>query len=70
METLKNIPNYQYSGQKIFENARDFFEISGTDYVELYVGNAKQSAYFFCAALGFKLVAYSGLETGNKEWCS
>lgn len=70
METLKNIPNYQYSGQKIFEDARDFFEISGTDYVELYVGNAKQSAYFFCAALGFKLVAYSGLETGNKEWCS
>ncbi len=70
MKELKNIPNYQYTGQKIFGDAADFFEITGTDYVELYVGNAKQSAYFFCAAFGFKLIAYAGLETGNRDFCS
>lgn len=70
MKEFTNISNYEYSGQKVFENALDYFEITGTDYVELYVGNAKQSAYFFCAAFGFKLVAYSGLETGNKDHCS
>lgn len=70
MNDLKNISNYQYSGEKVFAEAQDYFEISGTDYVEMYVGNAKQSAYFFCAALGFEQVAYSGLETGNKAYCS
>ena len=39
----------------------------GTDYVELYVGNAKQAAYYYKTAFGFQSLAYSGLETGNKE---
>jgi 4-hydroxyphenylpyruvate dioxygenase len=45
----------------------DFLPINGTDYVEFYVGNAKQAAYFYQAAFGFQPLAYSGLETGNKE---
>jgi 4-hydroxyphenylpyruvate dioxygenase len=42
----------------------DTFPINGTDHLELYVGNAKQSAMYYMAALGFELVAYCGPETG------
>ena len=45
----------------------DFLPILGTDHVEFYVGNAKQSVHFYQHAFGFKLVAYSGPETGQKE---
>jgi 4-hydroxyphenylpyruvate dioxygenase len=47
--------------------AQDFLPINGTDYVEFYVGNAKQAAYYYQSAFGFQPLAYSGLETGNKE---
>lgn len=53
--------------KKIFPDAQDFLPLNGTDYIELYVGNAKQSAYYYQTAFGFKPLAYSGLETGNKE---
>lgn len=49
---------------------KDQLPLLGTDYVEFYVGNAKQSALYYQAAFGFELVAYKGLETGNKELCS
>lgn len=45
----------------------DFLPINGTDYVEFYVGNAKQAAFYYQTAFGFQPLAYSGLETGNKE---
>ncbi|MDP4169823.1 MAG: 4-hydroxyphenylpyruvate dioxygenase [Bacillota bacterium] len=45
----------------------DFFPVRDVDYLEIYTGNAKQSCHFFCTAFGFKPVAYSGLETGNRE---
>src|SRR5207247_7167646 len=45
---------------------QDFLPIDGWDHLEFYVGNAKQSAIYYQYALGFKLIAYSGLETGNK----
>ncbi len=41
--------------------------IKGTDYVEFYVGNAKQAAHFYQSAFGFQPVAYAGLETGLKD---
>ena len=47
--------------------AQDFLPLLGTDYVELYVGNAKQAAYYYMAAWGFQPLAYSGLETGLKD---
>jgi 4-hydroxyphenylpyruvate dioxygenase len=47
--------------------ATDFLPINGTDYLELYVGNARQSAHFFQTALGFQPLAYSGLSTGVQE---
>ena len=49
---------------KQYEDAQDFLELWGTDYVEMYVGNAKQSAFYFKTAFGFQEVAYAGLETG------
>src|SRR4051794_15547687 len=42
----------------------DFMPLHGIDHIELYVGNALQSAFFYTRALGFKEVAYAGLETG------
>jgi 4-hydroxyphenylpyruvate dioxygenase len=48
----------------------DFLPINGTDYVEFYVGNAKQAAHFYKTAFGFKSVAYAGPETGVKDRAS
>jgi len=53
--------------EKIFTDAQDFLPILGTDYVELYVGNAKQAAHHYMSAWGFQPVAYAGLETGLKD---
>ncbi|MBK7309660.1 MAG: 4-hydroxyphenylpyruvate dioxygenase [Sphingobacteriaceae bacterium] len=64
---LTNVKNYNYSGEKIFDKAQDFLPINGTDYVELYVGNAKQSAHFYKTAFGFHELAYAGLETGSRD---
>ena len=46
---------------------QDFLPINGTDHIEFYVGNAKQSAIFYQVALGFELVAYAGPETGLRD---
>src|SRR5215471_9313548 len=45
----------------------DFLPLEGTDYVEFYVGNAKQAAHFYKTAFGFQSLAYSGPETGVRE---
>lgn len=50
--------------------AQDFLPLEGTDYVEFYVGNAKQSAHYYKTAFGFQSVAYSGPETGNHDTAS
>ena len=50
--------------------AHDTFPINGTDYIEFFVGNAKQSAMFYRAALGFDLLAYRGPETGVRDRAS
>jgi 4-hydroxyphenylpyruvate dioxygenase len=47
--------------------ATDFLPLHGTDYVEFYVGNAKQSAYYYMNAFGFQAEAYEGPETGMKD---
>jgi 4-hydroxyphenylpyruvate dioxygenase len=56
--------------KKIIPEAEDFLPLNGTDYVELFVGNAKQSAHFYKTAFGFQSEAYSGLETGRKDQTS
>lgn len=67
---LTDVENFNYGIEKIFKEAQDFLPINGTDYVELYVGNAKQAAHYYKTAFGFESHAYCGLETGNKEFCS
>lgn len=47
--------------------AQDFLPINGTDYIEFYVGNAKQAAHFYKTAFGFQSLAYAGPETGVKD---
>jgi 4-hydroxyphenylpyruvate dioxygenase len=53
--------------EKVIPNAEDFLPLLGTDYVELYVGNAKQAAHYYMSAWGFQPLAYRGLETGSKD---
>ena len=48
----------------------DTFPINGTDYIEFYVGNAKQSAIYYRAAFGYELVGYRGPETGVRDRAS
>jgi 4-hydroxyphenylpyruvate dioxygenase len=48
----------------------DFLPLEGTDYVEFYVGNAKQAAHFYKTAFGFQSLAYGGPETGVKDRAS
>lgn len=47
--------------------SQDFLPINGTDFIELYVGNCKQSAHYYKTAFGFQSLAYAGLETGLKD---
>jgi 4-hydroxyphenylpyruvate dioxygenase len=49
---------------------KDFLPLNGTDYVEFYVGNARQAAYFYRLAFGMSLVAYAGPETGVRDRAS
>ena len=56
--------------QPVAETAHDTFPINGTDYIEFYVGNAKQASHYYRAAFGFRLVAYRGPETGCRDRAS
>lgn len=64
------IKNVEYGLEKIFEGAQDFLPLLGTDYVEFFVGNAKQAAHYYKTAFGFQSLAYAGLETGMKDRAS
>ncbi|GAB1308362.1 4-hydroxyphenylpyruvate dioxygenase [Urechidicola sp. KH5] len=67
IKNLKDLQNTEYGLKKMFDDADDFLPLLGTDYVELYVGNAKQSAHFYKTAFGFQSEAYAGLETGMQN---
>lgn len=67
IKNLENLQNTTYGLEKLFDEAEDFLPLLGTDYVELYVGNAKQSAHFYKTAFGFQSHAFSGLETGMTD---
>ena len=58
-------PNQQDIASK--QTNEEFLPINGTDYIELYVGNAKQAAVFYKTCFGFQSVAYAGLETGVRD---
>ncbi len=61
------MPQSIEQAEKTVSAQEDFLPIQGTDHVEFYVGNAKQAAYFYRAAMGFRLVAYRGPETGTRD---
>ena len=46
---------------------QDILPLNGTDYIEFYVGNAKQAAHFYESVFGFEIIAYSGPETGVRD---
>jgi len=58
--------NDTLSNQKV-ETVEDYLPLNGTDYIEFYVGNAKQAAHFYKTAFGFQSCAYAGPETGVKD---
>ena len=67
IKNLKDLQNTEYGLKKLFADAADFLPLLGTDYVELYVGNAKQSALYYKTAFGFQSEAFLGMETGVKD---
>jgi 4-hydroxyphenylpyruvate dioxygenase len=52
------------------KSEKDFLPLNGTDYIEFYVGNARQAAYYYRSAFGFRLTAYRGPETGSRDAAS
>ena len=69
-KSIEELQNFNFKIKKIFDEAKDFLPISGTDYIELYVGNAKQSAHYYKTAFGFQTEAYAGMETGENKIAS
>lgn len=61
------MPAITKSATRSTKRSKDFMPINGTDYIELYVSNAKQAAHFYKSAMGFQSLAYAGLETGLKD---
>lgn len=62
--------DYQTATKPNVQEAEDFLPINGTDYLEFYVGNAKQAAHFYQSAFGFQLIGYRGPETGWRDAAS
>jgi len=60
----------QQVADQVASASTDFLPLNGTDYVEFYVGNARQAAYYYRSAFGMKLVAYRGPETGTRDRAS
>lgn len=58
------------SNTRSLEQEADFLKINSWDHVHWWVGNAKQAMYYWWKGFGFRPIAYSGLETGNREFCS
>jgi 4-hydroxyphenylpyruvate dioxygenase len=70
-DDLTQVQNFQYyESQKVFDQAQNFLPFLGTNFVELYVGNAKQAAHFYNITFGFQDFAYFGLVTGQKTHTS
>ncbi len=64
MSTEANTAEQQHT------DTTDFLPLNGTDYIEFYVGNAKQSAYYYAHTFGYKPLAYAGPETGVRDRAS
>ncbi len=67
--TLNNVSTIT-AEQEVLKTGTDFLPLHGTDYVEFYVGNAKQAAHYYMSAFGFQALAYAGPETGMMDRAS
>src|ERR1700676_2301520 len=65
-----SVPIASHSEAAYLTSEPDFLPLKGTDYVEFYVGNARQAAYYYRVAFGMSLVAYAGPETGQRDRAS
>jgi 4-hydroxyphenylpyruvate dioxygenase len=61
------MPTLSIANKRKQQQQTDFLPLEGTDYVEFYVGNAKQAAHSYKTAFGFQSLAYSGPETGSRD---
>ena len=64
---LRSDPYMKNPGAVLFPSAKNFANVRSTEYVEIWCGNAKQSAIYYEKCLGFRPVAYKGLETNSKD---
>jgi 4-hydroxyphenylpyruvate dioxygenase len=69
-ETISRPQTGAVINQDAYAQAQDFLPLKGIDYVEFWVGNAKQAAHYYRALWGFTPVAYAGLETGVRDRAS
>jgi 4-hydroxyphenylpyruvate dioxygenase len=63
-------PTTSSSGARLMTEEADFLQIKAIDHLHWWVGNAKQAMYYWWKGFGFRPVAYSGLETGNRQFAS
>jgi len=71
MSALPRATSSRITAAAVAEPAHtDFLPLRGTDHLEFYVGNARQAAYFYRAAFGMRLIAYTGPETGQRDRAS
>lgn len=70
IELWQNFKNMVQELESKVEIIEDFLPIKGTAYIEFYVGNAKQSAYYYEKTFGFEIIGYKGPETGHKDIAS
>jgi 4-hydroxyphenylpyruvate dioxygenase len=68
-DTMENATVDQLVGAIAHDIAEDPFPVRGIDHLRFYVGNAKQAAYYYSAALGMQAIAYRGPETGSRDAC-
>jgi 4-hydroxyphenylpyruvate dioxygenase len=67
IKSSRSDPYMANPGARLFPSAKNFAKLRKTEFVEIWCGNAKQSAIYYEKCFGFQPVAYKGLETGSKD---
>src|SRR5207249_6408775 len=69
-DQTREAPDMAQQAEQERNQAEDVMPLSGVDHVEYYVGNARQAAFYYSKAFGFKVTAYSGPETKVRDRAS
>jgi 4-hydroxyphenylpyruvate dioxygenase len=70
IQSSRSDPYMANPGAKLFPSAKNFANLNRTEFIEIWCGNAKQSAVYYEKCFGFRPVAYKGLETGSRDTVS